>query len=295
MQARFGHDFLIGFQYAALELEAWGGETVFAENGPPNTAGPIVRRAEEIRSLKPPKPEDSPGLRRALEAIGLMKARRPSVPILGVALSPFSFPAIQLGLALYFETLYERPDLLDALVRINEEFCAAWANAQLRAGATVICYFDPCASPTVTPPELSRKFAFPAARRTLARIRGPAATHFASGRCACVLDDLCATGTRGIGVSALDDLSAVKAECRGRLVVIGNLNALDMPGWNAARAQAAVQRALACAAPGGGFVLSDNHGEIPWQVPEEVLANVAEAAHRWGAYPLASAEAGGAP
>lgn len=293
MQERYGHDFLIGFFYAARELEAWGGETVFAQNGPPNGV-PLVCSAEDIRSLEPPKPEDSPCLLGVLEAIGLMKARRPSVPVLGVALSPFSSPAMQLGFDLYLQVLYERPDLLEPLLRANEEFCAAWANAQLRAGASVIGYFDPCSSPTVTPPELSRRAGFPAARRTLARIQGPVATLFASGRCSGVLEDLCATGTKGIGVSALDDLRAVKETCRGRLVVVGNLDGLEMPRWDKANAEAAVKRALASAAPGGGFVLSDNHGEIPWQVPEEVLSSIAEATRHWGTYPLAWAGGGGA-
>jgi uroporphyrinogen decarboxylase len=33
-------------------------------------------------------------------------------------------------------------------------------------------------------------------------------------------------------------------------------------------------------------VLSDNHGEIPWQVPEEILLVIADAVHTWGRYPL---------
>lgn len=37
---------------------------------------------------------------------------------------------------------------------------------------------------------------------------------------------------------------------------------------------------------GGGFILSDNHGEIPWQVPDEVLMAISEAVHKWGRYPL---------
>ena len=40
------------------------------------------------------------------------------------------------------------------------------------------------------------------------------------------------------------------------------------------------------AGPGGGYVLSDSHGEIPFQVPEQVLTAISEAVHRWGRYPL---------
>ncbi len=37
---------------------------------------------------------------------------------------------------------------------------------------------------------------------------------------------------------------------------------------------------------GGGFILADNHGEIPWQVPDEMLLAIGDAVERWGRYPL---------
>ena len=56
--------------------------------------------------------------------------------------------------------------------------------------------------------------------------------------------------------------------------------------WTPRQAEAAVKEAIAKAGPGGGFILSDNHGEIPWQVPEEVLLAISAAVHKWGRYPL---------
>ena len=89
-----------------------------------------------------------------------------------------------------------------------------------------------------------------------------------------------------IGASSLEDLAEVKAACRGRLTVLGNLNGIEMRRWMPEQAEAAVKTAIAKAGPGGGFILSDNHGEIPWQVPEEALLAVSEAVHTWGNYPL---------
>ena len=59
-----------------------------------------------------------------------------------------------------------------------------------------------------------------------------------------------------------------------------------MVDWTVETAEARVKEALAKAGPGGGFILADNHGEIPWQVPEEVLDAVGDAVRRWGRYPL---------
>jgi uroporphyrinogen decarboxylase len=182
--------------------------------------------------------------------------------------------------------MHEQPALLDRLLRVNEEFCVAWANAQIAAGAAAIGYADPVSSPTIVPRELYLKTGFPAAKRTIARIKGPVATSFASGRCLSILDDVAQTGTVGVGVSALEDLAAAKAACRGRLTVMGNLNAIEMRRWTPAEAELKVKEAIAAAGPGGGYVLTDNHGEIPWQVPDDILSTMADAVCTWGRYPL---------
>jgi len=124
------------------------------------------------------------------------------------------------------------------------------------------------------------------AKQTLARIAGPTATHLASGRCLPIVEDLVQTGTAVLGVSAMEDLAEVKSACAGKLTVLGNLNAVEMRGWTPEQAEAKVKQAIAQAGPGGGFILSDNHGEIPFQVGDETLMAISEAVRRWGQYPL---------
>ncbi len=67
---------------------------------------------------------------------------------------------------------------------------------------------------------------------------------------------------------------------------MGNLNGVEMRRWTPGQIEANVKDAIAKAGPGGGFILSDNHGEIPWQVPDEVLSGVSEAVREWGRHPL---------
>jgi len=283
MRERYGSDFFYAAFHAALELEAWGAEVIFSEEGPPNAGAPIVRKPTDITALEPPDPERTPCTVRVLEAIAALAAEaRGEVPIAGFVVSPFSLPVMQLGFEGYLNLTYEEPALFDRLMRINEEFCVRFANAQLAAGATAIAYFDPVASPTITTPDAYRRFGKPVATRTLARIRGPTATHLASGLCLPIVDDLVETGTGMVGVSALEDLASIKASCAGRLTVVGNLNGITMRRWTAEQAEAEV----AAAGPGGGFILADNHGEIPWQVPEEVLDAIGAAVREWGRYPL---------
>jgi uroporphyrinogen decarboxylase len=287
LREKYRSDCLYPFFYAALEAEAWGVETIFFEDGPPNAGEPSIRDSRAIMALAPPRVGDSAGLLRVLEATSALKAAvGDEAPILGVAVSPFSLPVMQLGFELYLTLMYEEPEALDRLLRINEEFCVEWANAQLAAGATAICYFDPVSSPTIVPLEMYHRYGLPVSKRTIGRFKGPAAVHLASGRGLPIVDDVAGTGALALGVSAEEDLAEVKAACAGKIAVVGNLNALEMRTWTPSRAEAEVKRAIAAAGRGGGFILSDNHGEIPWQVSDEILLAVSESVRRWGRYPI---------
>lgn len=288
LRAKFGHDCLYPFFYAGIEVQAWGGEVLFSDDGPANAGEPIITDPDRIGRLAPPLVTESPVLRRVLEAIeGLKRRVGNEVPIIGVVMSPFSLPVMQMGFEAYLDLILERPREFAQLMLINEEFCVGWANAQLEAGATAICYFDPVSSPTIIPRDLYLNTGHAVAKRTLARINGPTATHLASGRCLPIVDDLAVTGTAVVGVSAEEDLGKIKAACAGRLTVLGNLNGLEMCGWTPEQAEDRVKRALALAGDGGGFILSDNHGEIPFQVGDDVLLALSEAIRRWGRYPSA--------
>jgi uroporphyrinogen decarboxylase len=286
LQARFGHDCLSGFFYGPIEIEAFGGEVIFADDGPPNSGEPFISDRATIRSLQPPVVEESPCLQRVLEAIELMRERSMQVPIIGVAMAPFSLPVMQLGFETYLDILLGDRALFERLMAVNEEFCVAWANAQLAAGATAMCYFDPLASPTILPPELYRETGLPVARRVVGQIKGPTATHMASGRCLAIMDDLVTIGSPIVGVSAEEDLAQLKRAAKGRVSLLGNLNGVTMPHWTDAEAERQVKEAIAKAGRGGGFLLADNHGEIPWQVSEDTLEAIAAAVQEWGRYPL---------
>ena len=193
---------------------------------------------------------------------------------------------MQLGFERYLDLMFEQPDLFERLMQVNEAFAVEWANAQLAAGATAIWYFDPVSSSTIIPREKYLQTGFEVARRTLARIKGPTATHFASGRCLPILGDVAQTGTAIVGTAHEEDLAVTKAACQNKLAVLGNLNGVEMRRWSAQQAEAEVKAALSEGGRGGGFILSDDSGEIPWQVPEATLLAISEAAHHWGRYPL---------
>jgi len=286
MREKYGHDCFYPFFYAPIEVEAWGGEVIYRTDGPPNSGKPIIKNANEIKRLKVPDIKGNKPLEKNLKCIELLKAKGEEVPIVGVVMSPFSLPVMQIGFEGYLQLIYEQPDLFKRLMKVNEDFIVSWANAQLEAGATAITYFDPVSSSSIIPRDLFLKTGFQVAKRTIARIKGPTAVHMASGRCLPIIDDIAQLGTAIVGTSFLEDLADVKKASKGSLTVLGNLNGIEMCRWTKKDAEKAVKTAIDKAAIGGGFILSDNHGEIPFQVSDEILLTIAETVRSYGQYPI---------
>jgi len=277
-----GNDIVSGAPPAAFEVEAWGGTIEFDEAGPP-VAGPPPIRPQEIARLEPPRLEDSPRLLGALEAIAELRARvGDTVPVAGAVVSPFSLPVLQLGFETYLDVMLERPLDFERLMEVNIAHCLEWARAQVRAGATVLVYADPVASTDVVPLETARRTALGVARRVLSDLGVPCIFGLASGRSLPLVDDLVSLGATAVGVSAQENLGEAIARCWGRIAVVGNLNALAMCGWSTADAESAVINALWAAGTDGGWLLADNHGEIPFPVPDDVLKTIAETAKSCG-------------
>ena len=287
LQKKHDSDCYYGFFYASAEVEAWGGDVIYIADGPPNAGRPIIRSPQEIESIEVPEVASCKNLEKITSCLrGLSRESAGKIPVVGVVMSPFSVPVMQMGYEPYLDLIYTQPELFRELMKKNQQFCVEWANTQLEAGANAICYFDPVSSPTCIPPELYRKTGMVVAKETIARIKGPTATHLASGRSLPIIDDLATTGTAILGTSALEDIGDVKRACNKRLTVLGNLNGIAMRHWTPAEAERIVKDTIQKAGQGGGFILSDNHGEIPWQVPDSVLLAISNAVKKYGTYPL---------
>ncbi|MDD3140189.1 MAG: uroporphyrinogen decarboxylase family protein [Lachnospiraceae bacterium] len=287
MKKKYRNDCIYTFFYAPIEIEAWGGEVLFFDDGPPNSGEPFIKSLDQIDRIEVPRISESKCLKRVLDTTQMLKQKVGNeTPIIGVVMSPFSVPVMQMGFEKYIELIYEREDVFNKLMQVNEKFCVSWANAQLESGATAICYFDPLASPNIIDKDTYMKTGWEVAKRTISRINGPTATHLASGISLPVIDDIIKTGTAILGFSADDDIVKIKKAAKNKICLLGNMNAIEMRNWNYKRTIQEIKGIIAKAGKGGGLLLADNHGEIPWQVPEDVLLWISEAVHEFGSYPL---------
>lgn len=287
MRKKYSNDCLYTFFYAPIEIEAFGGEVVFTEAGPPNSGEPVIKDIEQIKNITPPKIKDSKPLQRVLKTTEILKKSiGEEAPIIGVVMSPFSLPVMQLGFENYLKLLYFREEEFKQLMKINQKFCVSWANAQLEAGASAICYFDPLASPTIIERETYLKTGFKIAQKTISQIKGAVAAHLASGIALPVVDDIVETGSAVLGFSREDDIKAIKEKAANKICLLGNLSGIKMADWDRKSAAAEVKDLIQKAAKGGGFILSDNHGEVPWQVSEDILLEISETVKEYGNYPI---------
>ena len=286
LREKYGHDCYYSFFYAPIESEAFGADVIYSKDGPPNAGAPFLKK-EMIDSLKAPNVKESKVLKKVLDATRMLKeVAKDEVPIIGVVMSPFSLPVMQMGFEGYLNLIYEDRELFEKLMEVNIEFCVDWANAQLEAGATAITYFDPISSTTIIPRELYLETGFKVAKKTISQINGPTATHFASGNCIPIMKDLVQTGTAVVGVSTFEDLEDLKEAADKKLTLLGNLNAIEMRHWSVEQTKQHVKEAIQKAAKGGGFILGENHGEIPWDIKEETLLAIKEAVEEYGKYPI---------
>lgn len=291
MNKKYSNDMVTSFLYSAAEIEAWGGEVIFYEDGPPMSGEPFIDKIDDIFNMEVPDIKKMPGFLKSLEIIDKLKKNvHDETPVIGGVTAPFSLPVMQMGFENYLKLIYFRKDAFAHLMKINEAFCVAWANAQLEAGATAVGYANPLASPSIIERETYLSTGFEVDKRTISRIKGAVAINLASGITLPVIRDLTTTGIKAIHVSLEDDIVEAKKMAEKKAAILGNLNAVDMINWNKEKARKEVKDLIHKAAAGGGFVLTDNHGEIPWQVSEDVLLAIGEAVKEFGSYPLQEEE-----
>ncbi|MEJ2249968.1 MAG: uroporphyrinogen decarboxylase family protein [Candidatus Lokiarchaeota archaeon] len=284
---KYNSDAVIGYLYTAQEMDAWDMDIIFFKDGPPNAGKPFITKYTDIEGLNPPDISESKILNDVLKIIDMYyKKIGDTTPIIGVATSPFSLPIMQMGFNKYIELIYEDRELFWELMKINEEFFIEWANLQLEKGATAIIYSDPMSSPTIIPRELFLETGYKVIEEIRNRVDGNLIFNTHSARVMGILEDIIELEFVGSAISKLDNLNEAKSICRNKMLIMGNLDGIEMCNWTPKTAERKVKKAISQAACGGGFILTDHHGEIPLQVPENVISSIAKAVKKWGKYPL---------
>jgi uroporphyrinogen decarboxylase len=271
---RFGMDACIVFSDILIPVEAMGASVAFGDGGP--VLERPVRGMADVDRLGVPDPEvATPFVMQALRLT--RRALDGRAALVGFTGAPYTLASymIEGGGSKTFATtkrlMYEEPQTLHALLAKLAETVAAYAAAQVAAGAQAVQVFDTWAGELE--PRAYEHFAMPYQTAVIERIRscGVPAILYVNG-CAGVLEMMRRTGADVLSV----DWRVTLAQARGRagfgVALQGNVDPailLTTPQLVTAAAHAAMHDAGPI-----GHILNLGHGILPATPPECAAAFV---------------------
>lgn len=279
---RFDLDAAIIFSDILIPIEAMGVPVEFVPE--PRLPRP-VRSPEEARDLRLPDPLRDTGF--LMQGIArVRKALDPACALIGFAGAPFTLATYVVeggGSRDFFHAktwMVRDPEGFSGLLARIADAVALYLRAQVDAGADAVQLFDTWAG-ALTPDDF-RRFALPAARSVIERVRraGVPVIYFVNGA-AGVLEDLVHSGADCLGLDFRVDLGEAIRRIGGRASVQGNLDPLALfapPGDLRERAASLVEAGRAAR----GHVFNLGHGLHP-DTPISGVETLVEEVHRRGA------------
>ncbi len=278
---RFPLDAAILFSDILTVPDAMGLGLYFTEGEGPRFERP-VRTAADVERLAVPDPEDE--LRYVMDAVSTIRAALGGrVPLIGFSGSPWTLATYMVegaGSKTFAHTkamLFDRPDLLHALLGKVADAVTAYLNAQVARGAQALMIFDTWGG--ALDPGSYAEFSLSYMARIVAGL-----TREAEGRRVPVilftkggsqwLGAMADTGCDALGVDWTLDLADARSAVAGRVALQGNLDPCVLYA-SPERIRAEVARVLASYGQGSGHVFNLGHGIHPDVKPDHAAALVA--------------------
>jgi len=278
---RFPLDAAILFSDILTIPDAMGLGLYFAEGEGPHIEHP-VRSAGDVERVGVPDPEQDLGY--VMDAVALIRAELGGrVPLIGFAGSPWTLATYMVeggGVKNFTQTkamMFDRPELLHALLAKVTDAVTAYLNAQVARGAQAVMVFDTWGGALT--PSAYREFSLGYMERILAGL-----TREAEGRRVPVvlftknggqwLDAMADTGCDALGVDWTTDLADARRLVQDRVALQGNLDPCALYA-SPTQIREQVAQVLASYGRGHGHVFNLGHGITPDVDPEHAAAMVA--------------------
>jgi uroporphyrinogen decarboxylase len=229
-------------------------------------------------------PDDDAWIAEAREFLRTQRGDRAAV---GATRLGFSPTLMSMGLDAFSVALYEDPGLVQEVLDRYVGFAARTVEVFTDLGFDAVWCFDDFAyhSGPMFSPKVFREVFAPAARRATERIGVPWVFH-SDGNLFPVLEDLLTLGMSGLHPIEPEamDLAEAKRRLAGRACVLGNISVDLLGRGRPEQVREAVRRAIAVAAPGGGYVITSGNS-IPAYARQENVEAFIEAVWEFrGAY-----------
>jgi uroporphyrinogen decarboxylase len=249
--------------------------------------GPI-RTYADAKAWRPPDPDVPGRLGNLPDMVRRYKGKR---AIRFGHRAAFMWSVYLMGMDTLLEQMLTEPDtvhlVMDKVLEVNLRV----ARAAVRAGAEIVTLGDDYAhngGPLMSP-ALFGEFILPRLTRMVDAVHeeGALVIKHTDGHIYPILDMIVSAGIdclNPIDPTAGMDLGTVKRLVGDKVSLCGNIDVTDLlPHGTVEQVEAAVQRAIAVAAPGGGFLLASSNSIHSSCRPENFAAMVA-AGRRFGEY-----------
>ena len=267
----FGLDLVQAISDPYREAADWGLAVEFPENNLPLAVRPLIVEPGDLAKLKPPVPERG---RRMSDRLAAVRSFREQVggvvPIMGWVEGGLAEAADLRGMSHLLMDLIQRPDWAGELVGLCAETAAAFAIAQMKAGADVIGLGDAVASQISA--AMYRRFALPHEQRIFEaahRLGGLARLHIC-GDVTHLLPDMLESGADIIDLDWMVDWAAANELVGDRAALCGNFDPVGVMLHGSP--DLVYRAATTCLDQGGPRSLSMAGCEIPIDTPPENLA-----------------------
>jgi hypothetical protein len=214
------------------------------------------------------------------------------VSVHGEVFSPFTHFMELFGYEYALMNLIMDPDKAHAMLDRLTAGSVTWARAQAQHGVDAVLISSAFAGAPFASRAIYRDFVIPYERRVTEAVKaeGVAVYTHSCGSIGDRLDLMVETGT--MGIDTLDppplgdgDLAAAKANFGDKLFIKGNMNAVELLGYE--RPEEVIAHARRCieiGKPGGGYILSTSCSVSPKMQPWklELLTPLAEEIGRYG-------------
>ncbi|BDX05128.1 uroporphyrinogen decarboxylase [Planctobacterium marinum] len=257
--------------YAAAEAEAFGASVDFFEDGPPNVASILVETPFDLAKMPEVNFSQSVPLSSTLHVISSMKSKLQGKALVSaVAVGPLSGPVMWMGMERWIEVLMTDSVFTKQVFDKYSAFSTAWARRQIEAGADLLTWFEPFASTSILPLKLITQMIGPSLK-SICSLGVPVALHLASAPSFDIAELAYSSGVKVLSIGLHDDAHKLRMTTDKKLTLIGPIDGIGLHHWKGEKIAAKTRQAVDDFGHSGGLILSDAHGEIPWQVAPEKI------------------------
>ena len=227
-----------------VEAEAMGAQVNIGTriNEPRVTAYPL-QSVEDWKKLQP----INVNVGRAkivTDAITILKARDPDVPVIANLCGPVSLASSLIEPMVYYKELYKKGDKAHEMMEFVTDNLIAFGKAQIQAGATILAISDPSGTGEILGPKGFQKFAVPYLNKIIATIKSEAEVgvivHIC-GRLKNIYSGITALNSDAISFDSITNVKKLSESVTNK-VIMGNVSTFALEKGNTENITRAAQK-----------------------------------------------------